>query len=138
VSPEILDEEKRALRALINAALTHPAAIPSEESVQADLEAVSARLERRFPGALDLLDHPERARGQPDRLCDASLEFLDAVLTLPQQKSGPLLRLFAATSTDSHKASSGSQKSTEVDPRPSPTLSSPPNSRSLATAGKPQ
>jgi len=138
VSPEILEEEKRAFIALINAALTHPAAIPSEESVQTDLEAVSARLERRFPGGLDLLVHPERARGQPDRLCNASLGFLDAVLTLPPQKSGPLLRLFAAASTDSQKASSGSQKSTDIDPRPTPMLLSPPNSQSLATAGKAQ
>jgi hypothetical protein len=119
VSPEILEEEKRALRTLIDASLTHPAAIPSAESVQADLEAVSARVERRFPGALDLLDHPERARGQPERLCDASLEFLDTVLTLPPQKSGPLLRLFAAATTEGQQAPGGSQKGTERGPRPS-------------------
>ena len=84
--------------ALLDATAAGAATVPPKATAQPLLQTAIRATERTTPGSLALLVDPRRGLTQPARLCDATLSFYDAVLALPADQAGPLLRYLAAGS----------------------------------------
>ncbi len=84
------------LSTLLVAAAENPASLPTEASVLPALRKAITSVEKDMPGAMQVIGKQDRSTMHPTQLCDAMTAFYDAVLALPPQEAGPVLRYLAS------------------------------------------
>jgi GYF domain 2 len=94
--PQTLRERDiNALTNLIRAAARSPVIHESSEIAE-DLATVMKRVSTKVPDAANILSEPEKHLDQSARLCEALLIFYEEILSLPEQRSGPMLRIIVS------------------------------------------
>ena len=97
VSKETLDQDMTDLVDLVRQTGLSPQATPTAAEVQESLRRVARSAEAQAPGAAAVLNAPARYADEPEVVCDSALAFYGAVLDLPVDRSGPVLRYLSAS-----------------------------------------
>ena len=97
VSKETLDQDMTDLVDLVRQTALSPRAPPTAAEVQESLRRVARSAEAQAPGTAAVLNATGRYADEPEVVCDSALAFFGAVLDLPVDRSGPVLRYLSAS-----------------------------------------
>jgi hypothetical protein len=87
---ELQKQDVYSLAQLIEAAARSPVQNVASED---DFKSIVAPIAVSHPEIGPFLSEPQKHYAEPQKLCGAFIAFYDAILALPPQRSGPILRL---------------------------------------------
>ncbi|HET7791805.1 MAG TPA: hypothetical protein VFL64_00350 [Rhizobacter sp.] len=92
VAVSTLDADTSTLSQVMRTALVSPQPVPQQAEVAAALKPVFEALAGRHGGDLAMLQNPQAAGADPDKLCAISIDMYSVILQRPTQESGQMIR----------------------------------------------
>lgn len=97
VPSDLIAEDLAALTALVEATHTLPPPSPVDpKALESDYAVVIANVERSMVGVSAIVSEPQNFTDRPQLLCKSFVAFYEAILALPQDRAGRMLRSIAA------------------------------------------